>query len=103
ARLEGPVGPRPAHDRVPHAEKEEAAERRDAGAATGAELAAQLRLAVAVGVAEDQHTALLPFERDGEVAVGERHHVARPADAVGDDERAESGWQREAGVVGIAG
>jgi hypothetical protein len=39
---------------------------------------------------------------DVEIAVRRRRHVARDAEAVGDDQRTETTWQRDAAVVRIA-
>ena len=71
-----------------------------------------LEPAVAVGVAQRDHRRRWPawprppraaHQRDVEVAVGRHREMARGAEAVGDDEGAESRRQRDAAVVGVAG
>ena len=66
------------------------------------ELLAGLHHAVVIGVPEDQHAALAAVERHGEVAVGQRDDMARVADGIGDDLRAESTRQRQSGIIGRA-
>ncbi len=83
---------------------------RDPGRAATAERLFHLESAVAVRIAQSHSTAAgfwLPasaarHERDVEIAVGRRHHVSRSAEVVGDDQRTESGRQRDAAVLGIA-
>ena len=61
-----------------------------------------LKAAVAViGVAQGHDAAIL--QADVEIAVRGRDHVARGAQALGGDERAEPGGQLDATVIGIAG
>src|SRR5207244_12099626 len=79
---------------------------RDSGAARGAKVGFDVRLAVAVRVTQGEDAARPPapvLQGDEDVPVGGDREVPRRADVVGDHNRAESRWQRQAAVVSTAG